>query len=192
MTTTNFIDANAREHVVSQHDSFESFVAATRPQLRRRMLAMTGRAEEADDLVAETFARAWERWATLCNYDRPDAWLGTVAWRLAANQWRRGRRRGDVLARWAADLTTQTGSGAGRDVDAATVDRVVVTAAIRTLPAGQRDVLHAYYWEGVPVAGIAKRLGIPSGSVKARLFRGRTALAALLRDVSETATGTSG
>jgi RNA polymerase sigma-70 factor (ECF subfamily) len=174
-------------------EAFEAFVAATRPQLRQRMLAMTGgRTEDAEDLVAETYARAWERWDTLRDYNHPDAWLGTVAWRLAAHLWRRRRRRGDLLARWSADLSSWAGPWTAPDVDGVAVDRVSVAAAIRSLPAAQRDVLHAHYWEDVPVVTIATRLGIAPGSVKARLFRGRAALAALLADLPEGATGTDG
>jgi RNA polymerase sigma-70 factor (ECF subfamily) len=174
-------------------ESFEAFVAATRPQLRQRMLAMSGgRTEDAEDLVAETYARAWEQWGSLRCFDHPDAWLGTVAWRLAAHQWRRRRRRQDLQTRWSTDLSSWSGPWAAPDVGGTAVDRVSVAAAIRSLPMAQRDVLHAHYWEDVPVVASAARLGIAPGSVKARLSRGRAALAALLADLPEGATGTDG
>jgi RNA polymerase sigma-70 factor, ECF subfamily len=58
-------------------------------------------------------------------------------------------------------------------------------AALQQLPFEQREVLVLHYLADLPVAEVASRVGAPLGTVKARLSRGRDALARLLdRDVT--------
>ena len=54
--------------------------------------------------------------------------------------------------------------------------------ALRRLPAGQRNALALHYVLGLSLADIAGETNAPIGTVKARLARGRAALAALLRE----------
>lgn len=54
----------------------------------------------------------------------------------------------------------------------------LVLAMIAQLPVDYRAVVEMYYWEDQPLAAIAQRLGVPLGTVKSRLFRGK----ALLKD----------
>ena len=50
------------------------------------------------------------------------------------------------------------------------------------LPEDQRLAVTLYYYEDMPVAQIARTLGIPQGTVKSRLSRGRERLRQLLRE----------
>ena len=59
-------------------------------------------------------------------------------------------------------------------------ETVDVVAALRRLPEEQRIALALYYLLGLPVAEVARETGAPVGTVKARLSRGRVALAGLL------------
>jgi RNA polymerase sigma-70 factor (ECF subfamily) len=65
------------------------------------------------------------------------------------------------------------------------VDGLVLAAALRGLPPAQRQVLALHHAAGLPVREIAELLGVPVGTVKARLARGRAALAALLVEAEE-------
>jgi RNA polymerase sigma-70 factor, ECF subfamily len=58
-----------------------------------------------------------------------------------------------------------------------------VFAALRRLPLAQREVLVMHHMLDVPIPEIAAELALPIGTVKARLFRGRAALATLLADL---------
>ena len=58
-----------------------------------------------------------------------------------------------------------------------TPDAVDLYRALRALPVGQRQVLVLHHLAGLPVAEVAAELGLPAGTVKARLSRGRAALA---------------
>jgi RNA polymerase sigma-70 factor (ECF subfamily) len=64
-------------------------------------------------------------------------------------------------------------------------DRLDLLAALRQLPAAQREVIGLHHLADLPVAEVAETLGIPVGTVKARLSRGRAALAHLLEDQPE-------
>ena len=54
--------------------------------------------------------------------------------------------------------------------------------AVLRLPEDQRLAVTLYYYEDMPVAQIAHTLGIPQGTVKSRLSRGRERLRQLLRE----------
>jgi RNA polymerase sigma-70 factor (ECF subfamily) len=180
--------------VGSNADGFEEFVRASRHRLRSHLVALTGgrRPDVVEDLLAETYARAWQQWPQLVGYTQPQAWLHTVAWRLAATRWRTASRRAEVLTRWAPDLARGIAAEVTADVhagppgsyltDDATLDRIVVADAMRGLPADQQRLLCAYYWNGLPVRELADSLGVPAGTVKARLVRARTALAVALAE----------
>jgi RNA polymerase sigma-70 factor (ECF subfamily) len=52
--------------------------------------------------------------------------------------------------------------------------------ALRVLPLGQRQVIVLHHLVGLPVEEVARELGLPAGTVKSRLARGRRALAQVL------------
>ena len=55
-------------------------------------------------------------------------------------------------------------------------------AALRQLPEAQRQALVLHHIADLPVHDVAREVGVPEGTIKARLSRGRAALAALLTD----------
>ena len=63
---------------------------------------------------------------------------------------------------------------------AAADSRLVLLNALRKLPLEQREALALHYLADLPVADVARRIGVPLGTIKARLSRGRDALAQLL------------
>jgi RNA polymerase sigma-70 factor (ECF subfamily) len=67
-------------------------------------------------------------------------------------------------------------------VDGPGPETLALVAALRTLPPAQRTALALHYVYGYSVADIARETGAPTGTVKARLHRGRAALAPLLSE----------
>ena len=63
-------------------------------------------------------------------------------------------------------------------------DAVALIAALARLPGPQRTAVVLHHLVGLPVAEVAREIGVPEGTVKARLSRGRRALALHL-DVTE-------
>lgn len=152
---------------MSNESDFDGFFAATAPRLVRHIYLNTGDLARAQECVQEAYLRAWRHWASVGNGDRdPVAWVRSVAWRLAINDWRRARRVANALVR----------RGAEQDQPPPSTDVVAVRQALRCLPKDQRTAIVLYYFEDLSVREAADLLQIPEGTVKARLSRGRTAL----------------
>jgi RNA polymerase sigma-70 factor (ECF subfamily) len=151
-------------------DGFDRFFNAERDRLVAQAYLLVGDVHAAQDLAQRTLERAWRHWARVGRYDRPEAWARRVLFNLALNEHRRwGRERS-----WS-------------DVDAPVVDgpserHVALVQALRNLPVDQRKALVLHDGAGVPVAQVADELGVPEGTVKSWLSRGRAKLATQLSD----------
>ncbi|MGB9236559.1 MAG: sigma-70 family RNA polymerase sigma factor [Terriglobales bacterium] len=128
-----------------------------------------GRAEE---MAQEAFLRAYRglgQW-------RKDAAFSTWLFALAANLYRSELRRVPARAvsiddvREPADSRASDGGLEERDRDMA------VRRAVSALPAKYRDALILFYFYEMDVPAAARTLGLPEGTLKARLFRGREIL----------------
>src|SRR6476619_5499792 len=75
--------------MVSDEAAFDEFYLGTRLHLMRQLTLMTGDREQAADVLQEAYARAWQRWRRVSRLDNPEAWVRTVAWRVAVSQHRR-------------------------------------------------------------------------------------------------------
>ena len=123
---------------------------------------VNGDRNSADDVVQETFIRAWRYRATL---ERPPeqlrSWLFTVARRIVINNWRSSQRRPRVVTH----IVPEVVEGDATDV----VDtRHVVSSALEKLSPPHRQVLTEVYVHDLSVEQIAGRLRIPAGTVKSR------------------------
>jgi RNA polymerase sigma-70 factor, ECF subfamily len=150
--------------------SFDAFYRDTRTRLAQYIYVVTHDLAETQDVTQEAYARAWQRWNTVAGYGDPEAWVRTVAWRLAINRWRRGRSR----------LVAYRRHGPPPPAPPPDVDRVAIFEALRSLSYGHRAAIVLHYLAGMSVAEVARELGVAEGTVKARLARGRQALAPLL------------
>ena len=70
---------------------FDLFYAGTSARILRQLVLLTGSQAEAEDVTQEAFERAWLRWSTVRTCASPEAWVRTVARRLAVSRWRRVR-----------------------------------------------------------------------------------------------------
>jgi RNA polymerase sigma-70 factor, ECF subfamily len=148
---------------------FEKFYAANFDRLIVQLYAYTADMAQAQDVVQEAFARALPRWERLRTYSDPVGWVRRVALNLATSRWRQVR----TFRRFASGYREE-------HVDGPTPDRVALASALSTLPANQRRVIVQFYLADMTVAQIAHEDGIPDGTVKSWLHRGRAALAASL------------
>ena len=76
---------------MTDNEDFDAFYLGSRTRLVHQMYAMTGDLGAAQDAAQEAYARAWQRWSRLRDYDDPEAWVRTVAWRLVVSRWRTAR-----------------------------------------------------------------------------------------------------
>jgi RNA polymerase sigma-70 factor (ECF subfamily) len=124
--------------------------------------------DAAEDLVQETALRVWRRLAAGAEVEDPRAYLFAVLRDVA----RAPRRRAEALGE--ADMPCVV-PDAERRLAAAAVLR-----ALDGLPEEQRVLLRAVAFEGASYAGLARRHGLPVGTVTSRVARGRARLAARL------------
>ena len=149
----------------------EVFDASYR-RLVGQLVTVTGSVAEAEDVVQEAFARAVGRAREFRRADNPEAWLRTVAVNVARSRWTRAKR----WARLAPRLVEPTPRSDPSP------DRLALVAALRQLPRVQREAIALHHLADLPVHEVAATLGVPIGTVKARLARGRAALVGLLAD----------
>jgi RNA polymerase sigma-70 factor, ECF subfamily len=157
-----------------EREEFTGFYAASYQRLVGQLYAMIGDHSEAQDVVQEAFVRAWARRGKIDKNQAPEAWVRVTAWRIAASRWRRAR---DGIR--LGSLTARPESTAGP-----TPDRVAFVDLLRKLPAEQRRALVLFYLCDLTVDQVAAETGARVGTVKARLSRGRAALAPYLRGMA--------
>ncbi|AJC60693.1 RNA polymerase sigma factor [Streptomyces sp. 769] len=153
-------------------EEFEEFYAQTVARLTGQLYVMVGDLHEAQDVVQEAFVKGWSRRRQLDRDGQPEAWIRTVAWRLAASRWRFRRRSADAWKR----------SGAPPHVEGPGPDQVALVEALRTLPAQQRRIMTLHYLCDLTVEQVAGETGLSASTVKTHLSRGRSALADRLQD----------
>ncbi|MFE3021316.1 SigE family RNA polymerase sigma factor [Streptomyces sp. NPDC059256] len=151
-------------------DEFDALYATAFPRLVGQLTALTGDHGEAQDVVQEAFVRAWCRRASVLADRAPEAWVRTVAVRLAVSRWRRARRWRELVC----------GHGAAERVLEPGLEHLVIVQALRQLPEAQRRAVVLHHLCDLTVEQVAQETGSPTGTVKARLSRGRAALAKLL------------
>ncbi|MFJ1758254.1 SigE family RNA polymerase sigma factor [Kitasatospora sp. NPDC088134] len=152
-------------------DDFRAFYEAAYGQLVAHLYALTGDLGEAQDAAQEAFVRAWHHWGRLMSHENPVAWVRLTGQRIAISRWRRART---ALQSWIRH------GGVQAPVPGPGPETVALVEALRQLPEAQRSALVWHHMGGRSVAEIAADEGVPVGTVKARLHRGRQALAVLL------------
>lgn len=150
---------------------FDDFYTASFARLTGQLYAMIGDRDEAQECVQEAFVRAWTHRRKLEQAEHPEAWVRTTAYRLAVSRWRRTR-----LGRRPADRAVSPPTQS----EASDETRVALVAALKQLPDAQRQALVLHHLCDLPVQAVAREVGVPEGTIKARLSRGRATLAVLL------------
>lgn len=123
---------------------------------------------EAEDIAQDAMIRAWRKRDSLRDSAARKSWLATIVRNEALREFARKRPL-------ASDLIEVT---QGRDDDRvlATVERADLHAALERLNKRDRQLVRLRYDEDMTQEAIARRLGIPLGTVKVRLHRVRAKL----------------
>ena len=137
---------------------------------------------EAEDILQEAFVRVWTRAET---YDAqvggPLAWIVRVARNYAIDRLRARRVRASVDAP-AIDLAAVEAAALATGIqtpEAAVLiaeRRRALTDAMAGLPAEQRQLIEAAFFEGYTHSELARRFGLPLGTVKTRIRTGMIAM----------------
>ncbi len=123
---------------------------------------------EAEDIAQDALLRAWSRRSTLRDPGSRNYWLATIVRNEAFRQ--HARVRPDPTS------TIEFREGAEDEQVLAAVELADLHAALELLSDRDRLLLQLKYEEDLTQAAIARRLGIPEGTVKVRLHRARNKL----------------
>jgi RNA polymerase sigma-70 factor (ECF subfamily) len=132
----------------------------------------------ADDLLGETFARAFQHRARF-DLAQSDArpWLYGIATNLVSDHRRSEARRLRAMSRVAAAPAEGEPEADRSDARvSAQSSRAGLAQALASLPGRQRDVVLLHAWAELDYEQIAIALNIPIGTVRSRLHRARAAL----------------
>jgi len=147
-------------------------VAARMDALRGLAYLTCGDWQRAEDAVARSLARLYQRWGKVA---APERYAARMVVRAAIDEVRRPWRR-----EFSSSDAFPEVSEADRS-DSVT-ESVVVRAALRQLPAGQRAVLVLRFYEDFSVEDVAQALGRSTGNVKSQTARGLATLRRLLAE----------
>lgn len=147
-------------------------------------LKLTRARDEAEDLVSDTILRAFDRWEQYQLGTNVRAWLFTILYHTFVSRKRRIDAREVQLPEdpdgWSAFEVVGESDPEGQFYDSFIDEEV--TSAIEELPEDYRTAVVLSDIQGLRYAEIAEILGIPEGTVKSRLFRGRRILQKKLVD----------
>ncbi len=133
-------------------------------------------AEDAADLVSDTFLAAWK--STRTGNVAPDelrAWLFGIARKTLSRYRRGGTRRMALSERLRATLLLEDATRRGHDEQTEELNEHV-RFLIACLPRLDQEIVRLVYWDGLSQEEVAVALGKPATAVRARLSRARKIL----------------
>jgi len=153
--------------MTAERGEFRELVEAYQHRVFRLVCSVLGpyRDADAEDVTQEVFLRVYRQLGQF----RGDASLGTWIYRIARNLAIDTRRQ----ARFRLPHLTEAALERMPAPADSTVDRAVIAAALESLPEVYRTLLYLYYWQDASVEEAAEVTGLPPGTVKSYLARGR-------------------
>ena len=153
---------------------FRDQMVALLPSLRAFSRGLCGHREMADDLAQDTMMRAWAARASYTQGTNFRAWM----FMIMRNQFYTTIRKNSRMTSLDPEVAERVLVVAPAQQNGINVDDVA--KALQKLPAEQREVLLLIGANGLSYEEAAEVIGCAMGTVKSRLARGRTALAALI------------
>jgi RNA polymerase sigma-70 factor (ECF subfamily) len=153
---------------------FEAVYAEHQARVLAYVLRRADSADDAADVIAETFLVAWRRLDDAPAGEEVRLWLYGVARRVLANHRRGERRRIQLADRLRDELARRP------PIDVASGEVGQLAAAFRSLPDSDREVLALEGWEALDAGEIAVVLGCSRNAARIRLHRARRRLQAAI------------
>ena len=165
------------------------------PALYSAALRMTRNPADAEDLVQETYLKAYRGFAGFSEGTNLKAWLYRILTNTYINSYRAGKRRPEIADVEDVEdlylyhrLTPDGGRDLGRSAEDVALDSFTddeVKAAIESLPEAFRMAVLLADVEGFSYKEIAEITDVPIGTVMSRIHRGRRALQKALHQYAE-------
>jgi RNA polymerase sigma-70 factor (ECF subfamily) len=169
---------------------FEAQALPLMPQLYGAALRWTRNPSDAEDLVQETFAKAFNAWAKFEQGTNLKAWLFRIMTNTHINLYnKRGRDKAktalDDLEDWQVGQGESLTATRSKSAELEALDNLpsqVIRDALDQIPEEFRMVVYYAIVEGLPYAEIAGVMETPVGTVMSRLHRGKKLLKTLLSE----------
>lgn len=136
----------------------------------RTVFLIVGSRAVAEEIAQDAFLKLLQKWSSVADYERPEAWARKVAVRMAVRHVGRERSR-PLRERRAQPNPTDT-----------PIPDPDVARAVAALAPMQRAAVALFYWEDRPVLEIARILQVSESTVKQHLYRARARLAQTLEE----------
>ncbi len=182
------IASEARERVRFEEEALE-----LADQVYRVARRMVGTREEAEELVQDTYARAFRSWRSFTPGTNMRAWLLRILTNLNTDRGRKLQRTPDLQPLEESDYYLANKLAAAEGEQVLDQERVVerlsqggVVDALAALPHDFRDVVVLVDLGEFSYADAAQILDVPIGTVMSRLHRGRRILKQTLAEESLT------
>ena len=174
MSQLNDIALVAQVVVLGNKRAFDTLVKKYQSPVRRFFLHQTlGDEELSDDLAQETFIKAYTHLASFKNLSNFSTWLFRIAYNIFYD-YIRNRKETSGLEDWEVDATYQTEQRRiGEEMD--------IYRGLSILKEAERTCITLRYMEDLSIDKIASITGMPSGTVKSHLSRGKEKLANFLK-----------
>lgn len=157
-------------------DDTRWLIAREIPRLRRYALALAGSPEAADDLVQDCLERAIRKHHLWSRRGSVRSWLYRILYNVFLNQ---ANQRDHLRRQIPVEALSAEATAAAAASPARQVDQIVcreIGAAMRALPVDQRAAIVLTAVEELSYDEAAEVLGIPVGTLRSRLSRGREKL----------------
>lgn len=180
------------ENVSVGPNGFEDEALPHLDAVYRFALRLSGSPDQAEDLVQETFLRAFKSWGQYTKGTAAKSWLFTICRNVFLRRRERTHRHDEIVS----ENVGRSGPGPnpmnpvwvsvlGVDPEGDFFESIVddrILQAIQDLPEEYRSAVVMSDLEGLSYAEIAEAMEVPVGTVKSRLFRGRRQLQKVLYD----------
>ena len=189
MSTDIEVADRAKESPLARKERFERDAMIFASPLYSAALRYTRNPQDAEDLVQDTYAKAFNSFHQFEPGTNLKAWLYRILTTTFINTYRKDQRRPQIsdgeLEDWqifeAASHTSDQGKSA-EDVVLENLPDGDVKEALASIPEDFRMVVYYADVEGYSYKEIAEIVGTPTGTVMSRLHRGRKLLRAALAD----------
>jgi len=151
------------------------------PRLLRLARRLSRDADEAHDLVQETFLRAARAPRSIPEGEAAEAWLVRVLVNIQRDAW----RRKSAKKRLDPEGEAEAARPVAQDSEASFVAKSTVWRALERLAPRRRAVIVMYELEGVTITSIARQLGVSAVTVRWHLSMGRRELADVIKRQEE-------